>query len=180
MPEFKVFTTIHAPYERVWELASVVQNIEKWVPVKFKNVAPEERVRNGFQLVQLKKLVGPFGCKEMVINDAFTESRVRRQFSIADYFDQFKFNRVTFMIDDNSISTMISLSDDVEAKKILAEQAKTEPKYQINVMAHVFYTMGSSFWRSIAEYLFVTPFFKMLYKKKVESALAKLKMLSEA
>lgn len=180
MPEFKVYTTIEAPYEKVWEMSSIVENIESWSPVKFKNVAPEEEVRNGLNLIQTKKQFGVFGCKDLVVVDAYTNSRVRRQFSFADVNDPYKFNRITYMFDDNSIQTMIDLSDDEETRKVLEEQAQEEPKYQVDVMAHVFYTFGSSFWRSITEAMFITPFFKMMFHGKVKKSMAKLKELCES
>lgn len=179
MPEFKVFTRIHAPYSKVWELASVVGNIEKWSSVKFSSAAPDESIRNGIKLVQVDKQFGVFGCKNLYVHDAFMNSKVRRQFSFVDEDDSYRFNRITYMFDDNSISTMIALSEDYEARKILREQAKTEPEYQIDVMAHVFYTFGSVFWKQIVEYLFINPFFKLMFQHKVEKSLAKLKSLSE-
>jgi len=180
MPEFKVFIRIQAPYSKVWELASVVENIEKWSPVKFSTVAPDASVRNGLKLVQIDKQFGVFGCKNLFVHDAFMNSKVRRQFSFVDEADSYRFNRITYMFDDNSISTMIALSEDYEARQILREQAKNEPEYQIDIMAHVFYTFGSVFWRQIVEYLFINPFFKFIFQKKVEKSLAKLKQLAES
>lgn len=180
MPEFKVYTRIQAPYSKVWELVSVVNNIEKWSPVKFTSAAPDESIRNGLKLIQIDKQFGVFGRKNLFVHDAFMNSKVRRQYSFVDETDTYRFNRITYMFDDNSISTMINLSEDLEARKILEEQAKTEPEFQIDVMAHVFYTYGSAFWKQVIEYVFINPFFKMLFQKKVERSLAKLKQLAES
>lgn len=179
MPEFKVYTRIEAPYETVWKMASIVENIERWSPVKFKNVAPEERIRNGLNLIQLSKQFGVFGAKELTVVDAYKNSRVRRQYSFADSEDPYKFNRITYMFDDNSLSTMIDLAEDEETKDVLREQSDQEAPYQIDVMAHVFYTFGSSFWRSMVEALFISPFFKMVFQRKVTKSLEKLKALCE-
>ncbi|TNE73971.1 hypothetical protein EP331_02950 [bacterium] len=180
MPEFKVFTRIQAPYSKVWELVSVVNNIEKWSPVKFTSAAPDESIRNGLKLMQVQKQFGVFGRKNLFVHDAFMNSKVRRQYSFVDESDTYRFNRLTYMFDDNSISTMIQLSEDLEARKILEEQAKTEPEFQIDIMAHVFYTFGSAFWKQAVEYLFIAPFFKFVFQKKVERSLAKLKQLAES
>ena len=179
MPEFKVFTTIEAPYDVVWEMASVVSNVEQWSPVKFKNVAAEETLVNGLYLEQVKKQFGFFGSVNLEVLDAFTNSKVRRQYSFADIADQYRFNRITYMFDDNSIQTMIELAEDDETRKILEEQAKSEPKYQIKIMAHVFYTFGSAFWRTIVEALFITPFFKLAFHGKVKKSMQRFKELSE-
>ncbi|MGM0587660.1 MAG: hypothetical protein ACQETE_04530 [Bacteroidota bacterium] len=179
MPEFKVYTTIEAPYEIVWEMASIIENVERWSPVRFKNVAPEETIRNGVNLIQTQKQFGVFGAKELTVVDAYKDSRVRRQFSFADVDDPYKFNRITYMFDDNSISTMIELADDEETKEVLREQASEEKEFQVDVMAHVFYTFGSSFWRSMVEALFISPFFKLLFQRKVVKSLEKLKTLCE-
>lgn len=180
MPEFKIRTRIIAPYSKVWELASVVNNIEKWSPVKFTSVGPDESVRNGLKMIQVSKQFGVFGSKNLYVHDAFMNSKVRRQFSFVDEQDTYRFNRITYMFDDNSVSTMIALSQDAEAIKILKDQAKNEPEYQIDVMAHVFFTLGSSFWKQAIEYIFIAPFFKLFFKKKVDKSLAKLKGLAEA
>lgn len=180
MPEFKVFIKIHAPYSKVWDLVSVAGNIEKWSPVKFSTAAPDTSIRNGLKLVQVDKQFGVFGCKNLYVHDAFMNSKVRRQYSFVDESDSYRFNRITYMFDDNSISTMINLSEDYEARKILREQAKSEPEYQIDVMAHVFYTFGSVFWKQVVEYLFINPFFKFIFQKKVEKSLAKLKLMAES
>jgi ligand-binding SRPBCC domain-containing protein len=179
MPEFKVYTRIEASYETVWQMASIIENVERWSPVRFKNVAPEERIRNGLNLLQTSKQFGVFGAKELTVVDTYINSRVRRQFSFADSEDPYKFNRITYMFDDNSLSTMIDLAEDEETKDVLRQQADEEPQYQIDVMAHVFYTFGSSFWRSLVEAVFISPFFKLLFQRKVTKSLAKLKALCE-
>ena len=179
MPEFKVFTTIEAPYSKVWEIASVVENIEKWAPVSFTSAADEEEIRNGLKLSQKGRFFGLFRT-ELEVEDAYTNSIMRRQFSFVDADDDFNFNRITFMFDDNSIRTMIDLAEDRETKEILEEQAKEEPEYQVKVMAHVFYTLGSSFWRQIVEGLFISPFFKLLYQNRAKKSLDKMKQLSES
>jgi hypothetical protein len=179
MPEFKVFIRIHVPYDKVWEQVSLVGNIEKWCPVKFTGVTTDETVKNGLNLAATQRFFGYFNKKDMFVRDAYTESRVRRQYSFTDKHDPLKMNRVTYMFDDNSISTMIALTEDPDSRRVLEEQAKTEPPYQIDVMAHVFYSMGSSFWRSIAEMLFVNPFFKLIFEKRVRRSLQKLKEMCE-
>lgn len=179
MPEFRVYTKINAPYDKVWENVSVVGNVEKWAPVKFHAVAPEEHVKNGMNLIQLEKQFGMFGRKELYVADAYTDSKVRRQYSFVDKTDAHKMNRITYMFDDNSISTMIALSEDPEARRVLEEQAKTEPKYQIDVMAHVYYSFGSTFLKSLVEFFFINPFFKFIFEKRVKNALNNLKVLSE-
>ena len=178
MPEFKVFTQIRAPYDKVWELASVVENIEKWSPVKFTAAASEEKIRNGLKLKQVKQQFGLFK-KDLVLKDAYMNSKVRRQYSFVDAEDTFGFNRITYMFDDNSNSTMIALSEDKEAREVMKEQAKNEPEFQIDVMAHVFYTYGSNFWRQAIEWGIINPFFSLFYKGKVVRSLKKLKEMSE-
>ena len=178
MPEFTTYTTINVPYEKVWELVSVISNIEKWAPVKFKSVVPEEKIRNGLKLVQEKKQFGVFGGKNLEVQDAYTNSKVRRVYAFVDEDDAYGFNRITYTFDDDSIQTMIDLCDDDEALEILKEQAKTEPQYQIDIKAHVFYTFGSSFWRNMIESVFITPFFKMIFQGTVQKSLDKLKELA--
>lgn len=180
MPEFKVFTRIQAPYDKVWEIASKVGNIEKWSPVRFLAVAPEEEIKNGLNLVQVKKQFGLWSRKELFVGDAYTNSKVRRQYSFVDKKDRFGHNRITYMFDDNSISTMIALSEDAEAKKILKEQAKTEPEFQIDIMAHVYYSLGTNFWRFVCEKIFIAPFFRFIYEPKVKTSMAKFKELCES
>ena len=179
MPEFTTTTTIYVPYRNVWRMASVIENIEKWAPVEFKTVAPEERVRNGLKLLQKKKQFGVFACKHLVVKDAYTNSMVRRQYAFVDEEDKYGFNRITYTFDDNSIQTMIDLCDDEETLEVLKEQAKSEPQYQVDIKAHVFYTFGSKFWRSFVESVFITPFFRMFFLGRVKKSLAKLKELSE-
>jgi hypothetical protein len=179
MPEFKVFIRIHAPYATVWEQVSQLGNIEKWLPVKFTGAASDEAIRNNLTLIARERFFGYFTKKEMFVNDAYTESRVRRQYSLTDKADPLKMNRVTFMFDDNSISTMIALTEDPDSRRVLEEQAKTEPPYQIDVMAHVYYSFGSSFWKSIAELLFINPFFKLFHEKRIKKALQTLKSSCE-
>lgn len=179
MPEFKVFIRIHVPYEKVWEQVSVVGNIEKWSPVKFTGVSPNETVKNGLNMVQVNRLFDFMGKKEMFVRDAYTESRVRRQYSFTDKADPLKMNRITYMFDDNSITTMIGVTEDPDARRVLEEQAKSEPPYQIDVMAHVYYSLGSTFWKSIGEFLFVNPFFKVLFESKVRKSLNTLKAICE-
>jgi ligand-binding SRPBCC domain-containing protein len=179
MPEFKCFIRIHVPYEKVWEYASIVSNIQKWSPVKFQGTKPDDTVRNGLNLIQVKRQFGVFGRTNLFINDAYMESKVRRQYSMVDKGDPLKMNRVTYMFDDNSISTMIRLTEDPESKRVLEEQAKSEPAYQIDVMAHVYFSLGSNFWNQIAEFLFVNPVFKLMFEKKVKHSLATLKALCE-
>lgn len=180
MPEFKLYITIDAPYEKVWELVSIVGNVEKWSPVRFTAVTPEEEVKNGLSLIQLKKQFGVFGRKELYVDDAYTNSAVRRQYSFVDKKDPHRMNRITYMFDDNSIKTMIALSEDPDAKKVLEEQAKNEPEYQIDIMAHVYYSLGTTFWRTIGEFLFVNPFFKIIFEPKVKKSLQRLKELAES
>lgn len=179
MPEFKVFTQINVPYSKVWENVSTVGNIEKWSPVKFTSVAEDEVIQNGLRLKQKTKQLGVFGVTFMEVVDAFTNSKVRRQYSFADVQDKHRFNRITYMFDDNSITTMMDLCEDPETKEILEEKAKTEPAFQVDVMAHVYYTYGSTFWRSLAEMIFIKPFFKLIFKPRVTKSLQKLKTICE-
>lgn len=178
MPEFKVFTRINAPYKKVWELACRIENVEKWAPVKFKSISSDEPIVNGLKLKQEVHLFGLFR-KDLVVKDAYTNSEVRRQYSLVDSQDKYGFNRITYMFDDNSLSTMIALSEDREAIEVMKEQAKTEPEFQIDVMCHIFYTYGSNFWRQFIEFLFINPFFSLVYKKKAEKTLSRLKALAE-
>ncbi len=179
MPEFKVFTKINVPYSKVWEKVSTVGEIEKWSPVKFTSVAEDVSIQNGLRLKQKTKQLGVFGVNDMEVIDAFTNSKVRRQYSFADVLDKNRFNRITYMFDDNSITTMMDLCEDQETKEILEEKAKTEPAFQVDVMAHVYYTYGSTFWRSIAEVVFIKPFFTMIFRPRVTKSLAKLKAICE-
>lgn len=179
MPEFKVYTRINVPYSKVWEKVSVVREIERWCPVKFTIASEDEVIQNGLRVKQKKKLFGLFGCEHLEVVDAYTNSKVRRQYSLADEKDKYKFNRVTYMFDDNSITTMLDLCEDEEAKSVLEDQAKSEPTYQIDVMCHVYYTFGSTFWRSVTEVLFIKPFFKLIYKGRAEKTLKTLKKICE-
>lgn len=179
MPEFKIFIRIHAPYDKVWDQVSTVQAIERWSPVKFKDVPPTEPVKNGLNMHAVDRFFGYFGRRELFVRDAYTESRVRRQFSFTDKSDPLKMNRITYMFDDNSITTMIAVTEDPDSRRVLQEQAKSEPPYQIDVMAHVYFSLGSSFWKSFAELLFVNPFFKLLFEKRVRRSLNKLKAICE-
>lgn len=178
MPEFTAYTTIYVPYEKVWQMANTISNIEKWAPIEFKSVVPEESIRNGLKLLQKKKQFGLFGCKHLVVKDAFTNSKVRRQYAFVDEDDIYGFNRITYTFDDNSIQTMIDLCDDDETLEVLKEQAKNEPQYQVDVKAHVFYTFGSKFWRNIVESIFITPFFRFFFYRTVKKSLEKLNKLA--
>lgn len=180
MPEFKIYTKINVPYSKVWEKASTVSEIENWCPIKFTSAVGEEVIQNGLRVKQKKKLFGLFGCEHLEVVDAFTHSKVRRQYSFADEKDKYKFNRVTYMFDDNSITTMLDLCEDPETKAVLEDQAKSEPTYQVDVMCHVYYTFGSTFWRSFTELIFIKPFFKLIYKGRAEKTLKKLKAICES